>query len=59
MTKRAANVVAQMVTVECPCGGSGMDTETYGYSIVIGTTRTIVCDRCEAELTLPKTAKIA
>jgi len=58
MAKRAIEVTAQTITAECPCGGSVMDSTNGSYQLTADSIDHLVCDTCEAEIRIGKTARL-
>lgn len=54
---KAVNVVAQMVTANCPCGGSIVDMRTGSYWFTPDSI-TLECDTCGKHVTLGKSARL-
>lgn len=57
MAKRAIQVTAQLVTANCPCGGSVIDTRSGSYDLGSDSTE-MACDTCESPITLGRTARL-
>lgn len=57
MTKRAVRIECTTFTAECPCGGAVLDAGSGSYQLSADSKR-LICDTCEAEIAIGKTARL-